>query len=65
MQVWQQPKQAKKGKRGAETLPSSDCATVKSLSAEFNKIHDSLSRGLEVSKSCSSPDKSGFCRKQA
>lgn len=62
MQVWQQPMQAKKAKKGAEALSSSACATVKSLSANFNEVHVSLARGLEVSKSYSSPDKAGSCQ---
>ena len=48
MQVWRQPKQAKKGKKGAEPLASSATAT-ESLSADLEDVHSTLASGVKVS----------------
>ena len=48
VQVWRQPKQAKKGKKGPERLPSSSGTVVESLSADIEGVHHSLASGLKV-----------------
>ena len=59
MQVWRQPKQAKKGKKGAEPTLSSFSGTVRSLSADLDSVHSTLAGGVKVNAGPHLSDKAG------
>ena len=59
VQVWRQPKQAKKGKKGAELTSSAPSEAASSLSADIDTVHNTLSGGVKVSTGLLSCDKVG------
>jgi hypothetical protein len=48
LQAWLKPKQAKKGKKGAEPKASSAADTSSSLSQDLKNCQDALRRGSKV-----------------
>lgn len=59
LQAWRQPRQAKKGKKGAEPWASSASAT-EHMSAKLDSVHDTLASGVKVSRACFYSDRGGL-----